>query len=103
MLDHLPQWLRLRGLRQRDLARALAVSDATVSNWIRGNQSMSVAQLRRIAAFLGATESDLLVDPAECALPAKVEQTLKLMDSLGPDQWDAVLTMARALDAAKRR
>lgn len=103
MLEHLPKWLRLRGLRQKDVAQALGVSEASVSNWIRGNQQMSVGQLRQIALLLKADPSDLLREPDERALSPKVERTLTLMDQLSDDEWQAVLKTAEAIAGAKKR
>lgn len=103
MLEHLPAWIRMRNLRQKDVAQALGVSDATVSNWIAGKQQMSVGQLRQIAVLLKAEPGDLLRPPDEAGLSAKVEETLGLMDALTGPEWDAVLQAARAIAQAKQK
>ena len=103
MLEHLSKWLRLRGLRQKDVAQALGVSEATVSQWIKGAQNMSVGQLRQIAVLLRAEPGDLLLAPNETDVPKKVEDTLRLMDRLSDDEWQTVLRIAQTIAEAKRR
>lgn len=103
MLEHLPKWLRMRGLRQKDVAAGLGVSEATVSAWINGGQQMSVGQLRQIAVLLRAEPGDLLQPPEEAGISAKVEETLGLMDQLSESEWEAVMQTARTIAEAKRR
>lgn len=103
MLEHLPSWLRMRGLRQKDVAAALGVSEASVSGWVNGGQQMSVGQLRQIAVLLKAEPGDLLRPPNEPSVSKKVEDTLGLMDELNDNEWQTVLQTARAIAEAKRR
>ena len=101
LLEHLKGWIRLRGLKQKQVAEALGVSEATVSCWIAGTQSMNVGQLRQIAVLLGAKPEDLLRSPAEAELPLLIEETLGLMERLSPQEWEVVLATARAMAHAK--
>lgn len=103
MLEHIPAWLKLRQLRQKDVAIALGVSEATVSQWIKGAQQMSVGQLRQIAKLLQAEPGDVLRAPDGRELSQKVEQTLAVMDRLSDDEWATVLATARTIVDAKRR
>lgn len=103
MLEQLPKWIKLRGLRQKDVALALGVSEATVSQWINGGQQMSVGQLRQIAKLLQAEPGDLLCNPDEKSLTAQVEETLTVMDQLSPEEWAQVLSTARMIVDAKGR
>lgn len=52
--------LKEKGLRQRDLAALMGVTEVTVSNWTRGTVSPSVAQVDRIAAALDMPACALL-------------------------------------------
>jgi transcriptional regulator with XRE-family HTH domain len=103
MLEHIPAWLKLRRLRQKDVAAALGVSEATVSQWIGGKHQMSVGQLHQIALLLQAAPGDLLRAPDGRELSQKVEETLELMEELSDQEWSAVLATARSIAAAKRR
>ena len=60
----LSEVLKEKGMRQRDLAAAVGVTDVTVSNWTRGTVSPSVAQVERIADALDMPACALLA-PAE--------------------------------------
>jgi transcriptional regulator with XRE-family HTH domain len=102
VLEHLPEWLRIAHLRQKDVAEALGVSEGTVSNWIAGRQQMSVGQLRQIALLLRADPGDVLRAPSDRGLSARVEETLSLMDRLDEEEWNAVLQTARSIAKAKR-
>jgi transcriptional regulator with XRE-family HTH domain len=103
MLEHLPQWIKLRGLRQKDIAVSMGVSEATISGWIRGMHGMSVGQLRQMAVILRADPGDLLQAPSEAGTSKRVEETLSLMDRLSESEWDAIMQNARLLAEAKRR
>ena len=50
--QNLSEVLKEKGMRQRDLAALMGVTEVTVSNWARGTASPSVAQVERIAAAL---------------------------------------------------
>lgn len=103
MLEHLPKWLKMRGLLQKDVASALGVSEASVSQWIKGGQQMSVGQLRQIAILLRAEPGDLLAAPDEKSLTAQVTETLQLMDQLSATEWSQLMATARMIADAKRR
>ena len=58
----LSEVLKEKGMRQRDLAAAVGVTEVTVSNWRRGTVSPSVAQVDRIAAALDMPPAALMTD-----------------------------------------
>lgn len=101
LLENLPKWLRYRGLRQRDIANALGTSEGQISKYFGGKILMSVAVLREMALVLKTHPADLLKPPPEEGLGARMEETLRLMDELTPEQWEAVLNTARAIKSAK--
>lgn len=103
MVENIPLWLRKCGLKQKDVANALGVSEGTVSKWLHGEQGMSVGQLRQIAVLVGAHPGDLLRPPGSSGMGEKVEQTLKLMDQLSDEEWQRILATAEAIAAAKAR
>ena len=60
----LSEVLKEKGMRQRDLAALMGVTEVTVSNWARGTASPSVTQVDRIAAALDIPPAALLTDSA---------------------------------------
>ena len=60
----LSEVLKEKGMRQRDLAALMGVTEVTVSNWRRGTVSPSVAQVERIAAALDIPPAALVTDSA---------------------------------------
>ena len=60
----LSEVLKEKGMRQRDLAALMGVTEVTVSNWARGTASPSVAQVDRIAAALDIPPAALVTDSA---------------------------------------
>ena len=97
MLKYLTDWLRFRSLRQKDIAIALDITEGSVSRYISGENLMPVGTLRKIAVLLKAHEGDLLKPPEEAELGPQVEETLTEMDRLGPEEWEKVLAIAKAM------
>jgi len=54
------QLLWRRGMRQTELAKALGVTQATVSRKLHGRQPLTVQELVQIAAVLGVDPGELL-------------------------------------------
>jgi transcriptional regulator with XRE-family HTH domain len=55
--ERLSYWLGLRDMRQSDLARAMEVSDASVSDWMRGVSEPRSTNRKSLFVALGVTES----------------------------------------------
>ena len=47
--------LKIKGLRQSDLANALNVSEAAVSFWIKGTNSIDIDKLAELCQYLGVS------------------------------------------------
>ena len=68
--ERLSALLDERGLRQKQLAAKMGVSEVTVSNWVRDDKaktkstSPSVVQIERIAAALDIPPAALMTDSA---------------------------------------
>ena len=43
----------LKGIRQVDIARHMGVSEGSVSNWIKGTNSIDIENLAELCSFLG--------------------------------------------------
>lgn len=58
--ERLKHYLELRGRTQADLARRMAVSSATVSDWVNGKKIPRTDKLQTICTWLGIEMGDLL-------------------------------------------
>jgi len=47
--------LRLRGVRQTDIAQRLGITQSAVSKWVRGRSTPDIPTLRQLAAILNVT------------------------------------------------
>ena len=57
--DHIRQLREERSLLQKELAKKIGVSKATVSGWEQGVRSPNSTQRKKICALFGITESEL--------------------------------------------
>jgi len=96
-LRHIPAWLRLRSLTQRDLAERMGVSEATVSKWLQGKQSMTVAQFVAISRILGAAPEEALMPPPDAAVVYKYKEIAEIVDTLSSDDLAAFVAIGRSL------
>ena len=58
--QNLGYYLSLRGITQKELAERLGVSQAAVTNWVKGKNSPDIDVLADICEFLNITVSNLL-------------------------------------------
>lgn len=65
--------LALKGIRNKELARHLKVSEQTVSKWCTNNSQPSIQELYNIAAYLQVSVGDLL-EP----VPIELKKTRKV-------------------------
>ena len=56
----LQEWLTETGTTQAELARAMGVSQPTVSDWVNGNISPSAENLIRLSKLTSVSIDDLL-------------------------------------------
>lgn len=96
-LRHIPAWLRLRGLTQRDLAERMGVSEATVSKWIQGKQSMTVAQFVAISRLLTVSPEEALMPPQETIAAHRYREIAEIVDTLSADDLAAFVAIGRSL------
>lgn len=59
-MERLKRWLAESNTSQSALARAIKVSQPTVSDWINGINSPSVGNLRALGEFTGLSLDELL-------------------------------------------
>lgn len=101
-LRHIPAWLRLRDLTQRDLAERMSVSEATVSKWLQGKQSMTVAQFVAISRILGASPEEALMPPQDTGAAYRYREIAEIVDSLSPEDLAAFVAIGRSLQKKRR-
>ncbi|MBP5602309.1 MAG: helix-turn-helix transcriptional regulator [Treponema sp.] len=58
--NRLAEKLKSKGMKQKDLADALGVSEVTVSRWLGGERNPSMGTVEKIANVLGTTPAYLL-------------------------------------------
>ena len=71
-MNTLQSLLRDRGLKQRDLADALGVSEPSVSRWANRDADIPAKHIQAIADFLGVPAVDVLA--VAIAVPAAAAQ-----------------------------
>ncbi len=61
---NLKRWMKLRGVRVKDLAQFLGVSEASASRLVRGQQNITLDDAARVQQITGGlvTPNDLLED-----------------------------------------
>lgn len=97
MLQHVPAWLRFRGLTQRQAAEMLGVKEASFSKWLSGTDAMKVGFLRQLATILNAKDGDLIAAPPGSGLTAGVADLMDAADGLTPDQLRILSETARMM------
>ena len=88
-VDPIQRWMRARGLSRPAMIDKLGISEATLSKWLSGKQTMSVAQFHAVAALLGLKPHQIL---SETATPESVART---------DAYHELAEIAASLDASQ--
>lgn len=100
MLQHVPAWLRYRGMTQRQAAERLGVKEASFSKWLAGVDAMKVGFLRQLATLLQAKDGDLVAPPPGSGLPSAVAELMDAAEGLTPEQI-AILSQTARMMARK--
>ena len=58
--NRLAEMLKNKGMKQKDLADALSVSEVTVSRWLSGERKLSMETVKKIADVLETTPAYLM-------------------------------------------
>lgn len=101
-LRHLPAWLRFRRLSQHEIAERLGVSDPTVSKWLQGKQSMTVAQFFAIARILNAGPEEVLFPPPPNGAAERYREIAEIVEDMSAEDLQAYVTIGRSLQNKKR-
>jgi transcriptional regulator with XRE-family HTH domain len=95
-LRYVSEWLDYRSMSQRDLADRMQVSEATISKWLRGSQSMSMGQFEQIAAILECKHEDLLFPPAK-SRGGRYRKLAESIEDLPDDALDALIVISKQM------
>ncbi len=59
--------LTARGLKPRDVAERLNITESAVRSWLRGERDMGINRLAMVAKILNTTPTMLLTEPEQLA------------------------------------
>lgn len=88
----------LKGIRQVDISEHLGVSQGSVSNWIKGTNSIDIENLARLCTFLGVSLDQIYgVSPLTPAVTLSQEETnlLGAYRALNPEGRKMLLGTAK--------
>ncbi len=101
---NIPRWLRTRGLKRSDIMNKLGTSEATVSKWLSGKQTMTVQQFNDVATLLGLEPHELLIPPDDVVsgkLSARYSKAAGLADALPDDVFETWIAAGEAMRRPK--
>lgn len=93
-----------KNITQTDIAKALGIAKSTVSEWCSGKNVPRTKALNKLCAYLRVDLSDLLtekVSDVPIQTPTQAELHA-LVDTLTPEQQEALLVVARQFDTARK-
>ena len=99
-VDPIKKWMRIKGLSRSEMMTNLCISEATLSKWLSGKQTMSVAQFNAVAALLGLKPHQVL---SEAAMPESMDrlnayqELAEIASSLDTSQVAALAVVGKAM------
>lgn len=96
-LRFLKSWLKVKGLKQRDLAEHLDMSEPSISKWLNGKAPMTMSQFARVAELLGAKPEDLLFSPEDAEKSERFKAASELANELDDEAFAAWILAGRAM------
>ena len=90
----------LKGIKQIDIAEYMGISQGSVSNWMKGINSIDIENLAKLCEFLGISLNQVYgVDhiTAESLLSAQEAELLSLFRSLNKNGKSMIISTARAI------
>lgn len=89
---------KLKGIRQIDIAEHMGISQGSVSNWIKGTNSIDIENLAELCAFLGVSLDQIYgVAPLEqsASLSPDEAELLGLYRAVIPEGQRHIMSAAR--------
>lgn len=97
--DNIKKVCELKGIKQIDIAEYMGISQGSVSNWMKGINSIDIENLAKLCGFLGISLNQVYgVDPitSESLLSAQENELLSLFRSLNKNGKAMLISTARA-------
>lgn len=97
--ENIKKICELKGIKQIDIAEFMGISQSSVSNWMKGINSIDIENLAKLCGFLGITLNQVYgVDPitSESLLSAQESELLGLFRSLNKNGKTMLISTARA-------
>lgn len=97
--DNIKKVCELKGIKQIDIAEFMGISQGSVSNWMKGINSIDIENLAKLCGFLGISLNQVYgVDPitSESLLSAQENELLSLFRSLNKNGKSMLISTARA-------
>lgn len=89
----------MKGIRQIDIAEFMGISQGSVSNWMKGINSIDIENLARLCEFLGVSLNQIYgIDPItpDALLMAEEAELLHVFRSLNKNGKSMLMGTARA-------
>ena len=97
--DNIKTICEMKGIRQIDIAEYMGISQGSVSNWMKGINSIDIENLARLCEFLGVSLNQIYgVDPItpESLLSAQESELIHVFRSLNKNGRSMLMSTARA-------
>lgn len=97
--ENIKKVCELKGIKQIDIADFMGISQGSVSNWMKGINSIDIENLAKLCSFLGITLNQVYgVDPitSESLLSAQESELLGIFRSLNKNGKTMLIGTARA-------
>ena len=97
--DNIKAICEMKGIKQIEIAEFMGISQGSVSNWMKGINSIDIENLARLCEFLGITLNQVYgVDPItpETLLSAQENELVRLFRSLNKNGKSMLMSTARA-------
>ena len=97
--ENIKKVCEMKGIKQIDIAKHMGISQGSISNWMKGINSIDIENLAKLCAFLGVSLNQIYgVDPItpEALLSSQENELLRLFRTLNKDGKDMLISTARA-------
>lgn len=97
--DNIKKICEMKGIRQIDIAEFMGISQGSVSNWMKGINSIDIENLAKLCEFLGVSLNQIYgVEPItpESLLSAQEADLIHIFRSLNKNGKAMLLSTARA-------
>lgn len=95
---NLAKFIKDKGIKKINLAKAVEVSSGTISDWLKGRSYPRFDKIRAIAEYLNINTSDLTEASSFSNRPSKEEQEfLDLFNGIADEKKELVINLLRCL------